>query len=107
MSFAVSFFARNVDHARSMLHEARAPIAVKALVELTLASIPRQASAGAGASSASTANQARPSDAAKDANAPATPAPQLRGILVETHGHIDEHGAQSYLNGFKVQPLYD
>jgi hypothetical protein len=111
MSFSVSFFARDVNSARTKLHDASAPAGVKALIELALAGIPLQSHGGSGAGSAGIASQARTSDAAKEAgtgsNSPSPRSPRLCGILVETHGHIDEHGARSNLGTFRVEPYYD
>ena len=102
MSFSISFFARDVDTARSRLREAYAPEAVKALVELAIATIPHQSrhqNTGAG--------QSVSVDSAKTSNQ-ATPRPRgLCGILVETHGHIDEGGGRSNINLFRVEPYYD
>lgn len=107
MSFSVSFFARDVHSARSKLHEARAPEGVKALIELALASIPPQNQTSAGAGSVGV-SQARTSDSAKEiSNAGQPKVPRLCGILVETHGHIDESGGRSNIGAFRVEPFYD
>lgn len=107
MSFSISFFARDVHIARSKLHEARAPEGVKALIELALASIPSQSYISTGAGSAGV-SQARTSDSAKEVgNSPSPRVPRLCGILVETHGHIDETGGRSNIGAFRVEPYYD
>ncbi len=106
MTFSVSFFARDVHSARTKLREAHAPEAVKALVELAIASVPQQNQISVGAGTAGV-SQARSTDSAKEANHSAPRKPQLFGILVETHGHIDEHGGNSNLGGFSVRPFYD
>lgn len=106
MSFSVSFFARDVHTARAKLHEAHAPAGVKALVELAIAGIsatPQQNDhAGAGSSSHGASGTA-----SQSVNR-ASPAPRrLCGILVETHGHIDEGGGRSNIGGFRVDPYWD
>jgi hypothetical protein len=104
MSFSVSFFARTPDAARSKLQDAHAPAAVKALVELALAGIPSSA-----VPSTSGVGQASSSEGAnRSSNAsPSIRPPRLCGILVETHGHIDEGGSRSNLSLFRVEPYYD
>lgn len=102
MSFSISFFARDVHSARSKLREAYAPEAVKALIELSIAAIPAQNNLGAGASS-----QGSSSDTAKHSNQATPRVPRLCGILVETHGHIDENGGRSNIGLFRVEPYYD
>lgn len=105
MSFSVSFFARDVHTARAKLHEAVAPAGVKALIELAIAGVSgtpqHNELAGAGSSS--------PSSSGSTGHSPsrATPAaPRLGGILVETHGHIDENGGRSTIGEFRVHPYW-
>lgn len=107
MSFSISFFARDVHAAKSKLREAYAPESVKALIELSIAGIPQENSGGAG--QPMTAAQASETDGAKvsGANRPAPRRPKLCGILVETHGHIDENGGRSNIGAFRVEPYYD
>lgn len=108
MSFYVQFFARDVAAARAKLAEAFAPAAVKAIVELAIAGIPHSATPTTGigqqAGAAQVANGA--SEKVSTVNR-APPAPVLRGILVETQGHIDESGNQSSIDHFRVRPFYD
>lgn len=100
MSFNVSFFARDAQSARNKLAAAYAPAAVKALVELAIAGMPAQGHAGA--------SQAPASDGARAAGNAASPKlPRLCGILVETHGHIDDGGGVSSIGAFRVEPCYD
>ena len=103
MSFSVNFFATGVSDARNKLQSSYAPGAVKALVELALAGIKTSPSSGSGGG----AGQAPKVLTAGDAgNAPAPRPAELRGILVETHGHIDENGGQSEIGLFRVRPFY-
>lgn len=104
MSFSISFFARDVHSAQTKLRDCYAPASVKAVVELALAGIPQQPQISVGAGSSSSAGA---SDSARGANQATPRKPQLCGILVETHGHIDEHGGRSGINSFRVEPYYD
>ena len=104
MSFYISFFARDVYSAQAKLREAYAPTAVKALIELAIASVPHESSGGAG----SAGNVATGTGAQLNktpSNAPARP--RLAGILVETSGHIDDQGQRSWIDKFRVEPYYD
>lgn len=107
MSFSVSFFARDVHTARSKLQAAFAPAAVKALVELALAGIPSQPRPNSGAGSLVSQSGVSETKQASAGNSPSPREPRLCGILVETSGHIDEHGDRSGLSGFRVEPYYD
>lgn len=108
MSFSISFFARDVHSAKSKLREAYAPEAVKALIELSLAGIPQEGLASAGTGQMAAAQTAA-TDGMKvsDANRPTPRRPKLCGVLVSTHGHIDEHGGHSSIGAFRVEPYYD
>lgn len=108
MSFSVSFFARDVQSAQSKLRDAYAPAAVKALVELALAGIP--AASQPQYNGGIVSQQGIGSDAAKvevAVNRTVPRQPKLCGVLVETHGHIDENGQRSGINTFRVEPYYD
>lgn len=104
MSFNISFFARDVHTARTKLSEVHAPAAVKAVIELAIAGIPPQPPAPR-------ADAMTLSDASKEmagaGNRPTPRPPRLAGILVETHGHIDESGSRSNIGLFRVEPYYD
>lgn len=101
MSFGFTFAARDVSSARRQLQETFAPMAVKALVELALASVPapRPASPGTSSDEAFTAG-GNPRIATERK-------PDILGILIEVSGHIDECGGKSSLERFIVRPLYD
>lgn len=106
MSFNIQFFARDVHSARFKLRGAYAPEAVKELIELSLASIPQENQFG-GATGLAGVGQERTTGGAKEANHPSPRRPQLCGIWVECHGHIDEGGGMSDLGAFRVRPYYD
>jgi hypothetical protein len=113
MSFSVQFFARDVHAARAKLHEAHAPAAVKALIELAIAGVtgemqPAALQGGAGMSSGACITAASGgSNDLKSVNHATPRARRICGILVETHGHIDEYGGRSGINAFRVEPYYD
>jgi hypothetical protein len=103
MSFSVQFFARTVFDAQQKLQVAYAPGAVKALIEKALDGIPKAhptPSSGVSASSGSSGSNDK-------AIASGPRAPIFAGVLVETHGHIDEGGSVSEIGRFVVRPLYD
>lgn len=108
MSYSFSFFARDVHAARRKLDEVHAPAGVKALVELALAGIGPRPLQSAGATQAGSSRDAAEKTLAETrANQPTPRVPQLAGIHVESHGHIDEYGQGSGIGTLKVQPFYD
>jgi hypothetical protein len=107
LSFSIQFFAKDVHSARSKLRDSHAPEAVKAVIELAIAAIPhesRPSQSGAGMSEGAGILASGNNTASNRPNPPALP--RLCGILVETHGHIDENGGRSNIGAFRVEPFY-
>src|SRR4029077_10754081 len=89
----VNFFARNVWDAQQKLQAAHAPGAVKALIEKALDGISEpQPTPSPGVSSSGVSIASSSSGSNDKAIASGTRAPVFAGVLVETHGHIDESG---------------
>lgn len=105
MSFSFNFTASSVSSARAKLAAAYAPAAVKAVVELALASIREPAPvAMTRAVDAKSAGNGAASSGGQQAS---STSPHFLGVFVEAWGHIDECGGASQIQKFEVRPLFD
>ncbi len=98
MSFSFKFAVGSVGDARTKLHEAYAPLMVKALVEKALDAIepPHPTIVNETASTVAWPTVPEPKK------------PKLVGVSVECFGHMAEAGSpgESYIERFKVAPFY-
>lgn len=111
MSFHFTFTARDTWSARNKLREVYAPEAVKAVVELCIASLrpPQQPLPVPGVQvfGAATDGAASSGEGVKGEPQTTSAQPFFCGLLVEAWGHIDECGGKSSIDHFVFQPLFD
>jgi hypothetical protein len=99
MSFSFQFSAADKYDALRKLHDAYAPAAVKAVIEMALQGLPH---APAFRPSTSTSGKAEAGASSSSSSRP----PELRGVFVEAWGHIDEGTCgESKIERLVVKPL--
>jgi len=101
MSFSFQFSAADKYDALRKLHDAHAPAAVKAVIEMALQGLPHVSSPQTSTSASTTAGARGQGSGSASARPP-----ELRGVFVEAWGHIDETGVgESKVERLAVKPL--